>query len=477
MSDTLTVSATTAVVTDELLEHAAQLGGLSGRAEGWVSRLHMLARDNADEWVAEPASTAQLLEAQRHAQQLSEESERLRAALAGAAEAYGHAERTIARLWGVGAQIGAWLTGAVLPVATFLAVPAAAAAALAATRLGALFGLPPQKIAGMVSEWVQSNPSLLNSPAFVNAVRALASNSDEFAMGMAGIPLAVTVGLGSHLKAEQSAVAITTIGALVGIASGTRSLQETAQRVTPASTAKPVTPPQGVAGLAHRVMSPAAGDPQIRIERYGSDEAPKWVAYISGTVDFTMTPGRESFDSTSNLHAAADGVAASERAVREALSAAGAAPSDELLLVGHSQGGLIAARLAESHDLNVTAFMSMGGPLGSVSTGEVPGLSIEHSDDLVPAVAGAGEEQTGLITVSRTVLDNWDAAAAASGAKPAEPFAAHALTHYRETAVLVGSSPNERLSDFNQTVNDFVGSDEGTRTQWRSERVLPKEGG
>lgn len=476
MSDTLTISGTTAVVTDELLEHAAQLGGLAGRAEGWASRLMVLSSDTADEWVAEPASTAQLHEAQRQALRISEESERLRAALVGAAEAYGHAERTITGLWGVGAQIGAWLAGAALPVAALLAVPAAAAA-LAATRLGALFGLPPQKVAATVREWVQSNPSLLNNPAFVRAVRALASNSDEFAMGMARMPLPVTVGLGSQLKAEQSAIAITSIGALVGIASGTRSLQETAQRVTPASSAKSVSPPQGVAGLAHRVMSPGAGDPQIRIERYGTDDAPRWVAYISGTVDFTVNPGRESFDGTSNLHAAADGVAASERAVREALIAAGAAQSDELLLVGHSQGGLIAARLAESADLNVAAFVSMGGPLGSVGTGEVPGLSIEHADDVVPAVAGAGEAQAGLITVSRTVLDDSDAAAVASGGRPAEPFAAHALTHYRETAVLVGSSPNERLSEFNQTVNDFVGNDEGTRTQWRSERVLPKEGG
>lgn len=471
MSDTLTISGTTTVVTDELLEHAAQLGGLAGRAEGWASRLTVLSRDTADEWVAEPASTAQLHEAQRQALRISEDSERLRAALVGAAEAYGHAERTITGLWGVGAQIGAWLAGAALPVAALLAVPAATAAALAATRLGALFGLPPQKVAATVREWVQSNPSLLNNPAFVRAVRALASNSDEFAMGMARMPLPITVGLGSQLKAEQSAVAITTIGTIVGIANGARTMQETAQRVAPASTAKSVSPPQGVAGLAERVISPGAGDPQIRIERYGTDDAPRWVAYISGTVDFTVNPGRESFDGTSNLHAAADGVAASERAVREALIAAGAAQSDELLLVGHSQGGLIAARLAESADLNVAAFVSMGGPLGSVGTGEVPGLSIEHADDVVPAVAGAGEAQAGLITVSRTVLYDSDAAAVASGGRPAEPFAAHALTQYRETAVLVGSSPNERLSEFNQTVNDFVGNDEGTRTLWRSERV------
>lgn len=274
MSDTLTISGTTTVVTDELLAHAAQLGSLAGRAEGWASRLSALARDNADEWVADPASTALLHESQRHARQLAEESDRLRAALVGAADAYGHAERTITGLWGFGAQIGAWLTGAALPIATFLAVPAAAAAALAAARWGALFGLPPHKMAAMVRDWVQSNPSLLNSPAFVNVVRSVASNSDEFALGMAGISLPLAVGVGSQLKAEHSALAIATIGALVGGASGARTLQETAQRVTPASTEKVVSPPQGVAGLAQRVMSPGAGDAQIRIERYGPDEAP-----------------------------------------------------------------------------------------------------------------------------------------------------------------------------------------------------------
>lgn len=476
MSDTLTVSGATSVVIDELLAHAARLGAVADRAESWSGQLNALSLDYTSEWVSDPASTAQLREAEKQARLLAEEGERLQTALIMAAEGYGLAERTVTSFMSFGAQVSAWSAGVALPFLAAFGVPMLAGGALVAARLGASLGLSPKQAGSIVGQWLRSQPSLVNSPAFVRFVRGLASSADEFAMGVARVPLPVAVGLGSQLKAEQSAAVITTLGTIAGVASGSRLLRESAQHVSMVGREKAVTPPRGLADLADRVPSPAAGGPQLRVERYGTEDDSKWVVYVTGTMEFSPIAASETLDFTSNMHAVAGNVSATEQAVRDALLAAGAQNNDELLLVGHSQGGLIAARLAESSDLNVVAFVNMGGPIGAVSTADVPGLSIEHHDDVVPAVTGAGERQPGLTTVGRTVLDGTATAGEASGGESRIPFAAHALTHYRDTAALVEASDDPRLQQLNELLRDFPGDDDGVRTAWRSDRVHPAVG-
>ncbi|AMB59836.1 alpha/beta hydrolase [Microterricola viridarii] len=481
MADTLTLSGggTTAVATDEMFAHAAQLGACQARAEEWRARIGaVLAADDgagggggpamgmtgASGWAPSAASTLLLGEAQRQVQAFGAAVERLRDSLRRAAESYGQAERTITALWGAGAQLAAWTAGGALPQllasAVFSLLPLAALTLLLSTA----FGIDPARLPALVSGWLLADPRLLNSPGFVRLVRAAIGSGDEFAAGLLRVPAAVALPVGAHVGAEEGAAAVTVL-ALLAAAVGSRALRETPERVHRATAARAVTPPGGVGGLAARVPSSAAGSPQIRIERYG-ETAPRWVVYLAGTADFTATPGAEPFDLTANVHATADGDAASERAVREALAAAGAAPSEPLLLIGHSQGGLVAARLAEAGDLNVAGYVNLGGPLGSVQANGVPGLSIEHTDDIVPALGGSGHAPDELLTVGRTALP---ADPAANQAAPL--FGAHSLDQYRHTARLIDASAEPRLQGFERLVRDFAGTAPGSMTSWRAERV------
>lgn len=487
MADTLTLSGggSTAVATDELFAHAAQLGACQALAEQWQGRLHaVLASDAAGPvgpgplgpgplagWAAAPASAELLDEALGQVHAFGLAAERLRGALAQAAESYGEAERTITALWGAGAQLAAWATGRALPLllgsAALLLLPLAALGLLLSTA----FGVTPERLPALVSGWLRADPRLLNSPGFVRLVRAAIGSGDEFAAGLLRVPAGVALPAGGAIGAEEGAAAITVLAALAG-AAGSRALRETPQRVRRSPGSGDVPPPRGVAGLAARVPSSTAGAPQIRIERYGGAQ-PRWVVYLAGTADFAPVPGAEPFDLTANVHATAGGDAASQRAVREALSAAGAEPLDPLLLIGHSQGGLVAARLAEAGDLNVAGYVNLGGPLGSVQAVGVQGLSIEHADDIVPALGGNGHAPPELLTVSRTALPATAAAEPASGtAEPAaQPFAAHGLDRYRDTARLVDASAEPRLREFGRLVHDFTGAAPGSMTRWRADRL------
>ncbi|KQW05037.1 hypothetical protein ASC66_15275 [Leifsonia sp. Root4] len=470
MSDTLTLSGggSTTVATEELLIDAARLGATQTKAEAWLARIRAVqALDTGGSTWAEPASIESLGEALRQVQAFGDEVARARSALVLAAESYGFAERTVTALWGAGAQLGAWAGGRALP---FLVVPAALSLvpiALLGLLVSGALGVPPTRLPALLAAWVHANPGLLNSPAFVRLVRGAVSSGDEFAAGLLRVPAAAALPTGRALGAEQGAAAIAAL-AVLAAAAGNTALRETPQRVHRTAPPRPVRPPRGVGELAARVPSSAAGSPQIRLERYGGAAGTRWVVYLAGTADFAPTPAGEPFDLTANVLATADGDAASERAVREALAAAGADASDPLLVVGHSQGGLVAGRLAEAGDLSVAAYVNLGGPLGAVSAAEAPGLSIEHSEDIVPALGGEAASPTELVTVSRRVLDGADAAAPL--------FAAHELERYRETARLIDGSEEARLVEFERIVRDFAGSAPGTETRWRSER-LPRPGG
>ncbi len=242
----------------------------------------------------------------------------------------------------------------------------------------------------------------------------------------------------------------------------------------PAGLGTVVTPPGGIGELADRVPTGDDGS-QIRIERYGPVSDPRWIVYIGGTVDFGLVAGEQPADMTSNLHGIADDSAldalrlagaesgAGERAVREAMREAGVEAGDPVLAVGHSGGGVIAARLAGDPELNAVGAISLGGPVASAPTREGVGvLSIEHEEDLVPATGGAGHPSADRVTVSRSVLE--------PGREYEAVFPAHELTRYRETAAMVDASEEARLASFRSLVGEVTGDDAGLRSDWVATR-------
>ncbi|QYF73284.1 hypothetical protein [Cryobacterium sp. PAMC25264] len=223
-------------------------------------------------------------------------------------------------------------------------------------------------------------------------------------------------------------------------------------------------PPTGFADLADRI--PTRGDGgQVRVERYGDAAHPSWVVYLGGTLEWSPTGSTEPWDMTSNVTAVAGQESGSYAAVLQAMQAAGVAPSDPVLPVAHSQGGLLAVELAARGDANVVGLVTFGAPAVPAALPEgLPAIAIEHSDDIIPSTGGAPADDDGRLYVRRELFANQPVPADAT-------LPAHQMTAYQDTARLVDESEEPRLLAFRKTLADLVGTEPGAQTVWHAERV------
>ncbi|MGH3721802.1 MAG: alpha/beta hydrolase [Pseudonocardiaceae bacterium] len=132
--------------------------------------------------------------------------------------------------------------------------------------------------------------------------------------------------------------------------------------------------------------------PNIDVRKViGADGTTSYIVDIPGTKVWNF-PGCDhgsANDLGANLNAMAGNPTTLEAGVRDALSQAGAGPSDPVMLVGHSQGGIVAARAANdfvtSGQYNVTHVVTAGSPIGRIPIPDnVQVLSLENSGDIVP---------------------------------------------------------------------------------------------
>ena len=224
------------------------------------------------------------------------------------------------------------------------------------------------------------------------------------------------------------------------------TMNETAVTVAPVGRSRSVSAPDGVRGLAERIPHAQEGEPQVRIERYGSADAPQWIVYIGGTIDWSPESTSEPWDLTSNIVAVAEQQSGSYRAVLEAMELAGIGPDDPVAEVGHSQGGLVAAQIAASEKFNTVAVLTFGAPAGQVAVpAAVPMLAVAHTDDLVPALGGTARDSTAQgnahLLVRREVY-------ADTPIPDDVPLPAHRMTTYADTAALIDESNEPRIVAF-----------------------------
>lgn len=511
IADALTVTGggSVAVATDELFVHATLFGAIAARAEWWEEQLdEILVHDPSPmSAVLSGSSPTELFIAARDVASLRRETDRLRADLIAAAEEYGRAERGVEALWTFAGHAAGWIIGRNAQLIVLLALAAALPAVIGSTA-GVLIGSAlthrsPEEALGALVHQLAADVTLRSDPNVVRLVRVLAASVDDAVAGFIGVPAPVAAFLGDTgaglIGAPESAAAAVALAAAAGVVLGnpTGPLRETGVRVVPASSArrdgvesgssgdrgggsqagssiavkKPVSPPRSLETLVAGIPRPADDGAQYRVDRFEVEGRQHWVLYISGTIDSALTPSTQPLDMTSNIHAVAGGSAASERAALEALRLAGKAPGEPVLVLGHSQGGLVAARLAADPSGDVTAYVNVGGPVGGVPVPDhVPGLSLEHDDDLIPALGGPargdsdGADGPGRLTVGRRAL---------SGNESSGLLPAHELTRYRETAALVDASDEQRLRTFIGTIRAFTGEEAGESSRWRGERVSP----
>lgn len=267
---------------------------------------------------------------------------------------------------------------------------------------------------------------------------------------------------------REVAAGLGVIGRLTGAATGAppwfRDPNEVQVRVAPAPWHGP---PSGTADLLDRIPVAAAHRPQIHVERVDSAAGRHWVVSVPGTGNWSPVAGRTPFDLTGDVRLMAGERTAGMAGVLEAMRAVGVRKGEPVLLVGHSQGGLIAAAVAADplarREFTVTHVLTSGAPIASVPVpDEVQVLSIEHSDDLVPRLEGsANRDRPNWITVTAPAPT-----ADVPRAERTEPLLAHRRDLYRSTGERVDRSTHPSLAMWRTGLTPFLDAGRGSGAGW-----------
>ena len=171
------------------------------------------------------------------------------------------------------------------------------------------------------------------------------------------------------------------------------------------------------------------------------DGGSAWVVVVPGTQQWAPHAGANPFDLTTDVRAVTGGVTLAAAGVAAALEVARSragvrsTPADPVLLVGHSQGGILAAGLASDPGFTrrnrVTHVLTSGSPVGLFpvpSTTRV--LSVERGDDPVPRLDLAPDPDRSSWVTVRTPADG-----------PPVDVRAHRLEGYVATLRVAEAAP------------------------------------
>lgn len=204
-------------------------------------------------------------------------------------------------------------------------------------------------------------------------------------------------------------------------------------------------PPTSITQLLDRLWQVSSrSEPTVGIDFFqtGSEQRTA-VVYIPGTQTLGLGDGSNPLDLQSNILAMqGDGVAASERAVLEAMSQAGIEPNDKVIFVGHSQGGMVAGNLAMNPAGYIAAgLVTIGAPIAQLKLTKLPVMAIEHVNDPIPNVSGR----------VNPITKNWVTIQRSSSALESEaPMHSHSLKSYKNTTEKVDASKEKGISNIRQ---------------------------
>lgn len=442
----------TLVSTDALLAHLPLLDDFGNSVAEDAYRISVLARE------APPGALRTQLERCEHStMQLVEDICALRRAIDLAQALYEGAERQAT--WRHD-NTSALMTGALarftLPLLPWV------------TLLSWLSPLSFEQQKYVVQRAPLDHPELITSPEFSTFVRRSVENADDAAFGMVGMTpwLAMAFGeqglgiLGVKTTAAGVVWASTAMGSKV-LGETPVKVDRVAQRTTSAA-------PAGAEERLERVP----GEEQVRIERYTAPgEPPRYVVYVAPTQTFSPVAADEPWDLTSNIAGVGGMASGSIRATELAMADAGITADSQVVLVGYSQGGLVADAVAASGNWNAVGLETYGDPGGGIPVPEgVRGVAVRHTDDLVVALGGTQQP------TDRTIVERRAFAEGASIPNDL-PVPAHQRRAYVETARLLDAaqSPAVRaeLDALDAFTHDYTsqGGAQITTFEYRAQRV------
>lgn len=461
MTDDIVVSGggSSAVLTEEMAAILLQLGDCAQLLREVGHGIRILPGNGFGPYGVIPTASPysdDLAAALREVQAAVDTSERLAGALALAAAGYGMAEQTVtAAAQAVGNSAG-WLYGRLAGV-WFLAAPAALLPLLSLAGGMALLpgGLPA--VAQQLRSGLRRNPRVTSNPGLVEVVRLVSGSVDDALRGLAGVPWPVSTLFDDRASGifGQQAVALALLSGVPGDG-GSGPVQ------TRLSSTAPATAPRTLEALAARIPDASNGAPQVRIDTFASPEGRRHIVYLAGTEP--SAGGTEPFDMAANLAAVAGTDSSAYQAARQAMASAGVTLDEPVLLVGYSQGGLVAARLAEARLYRVEGVVTLGAPPATARIpDEVPVLAVEHTEDVVPALTGLAAGSASRVLLRRSLY----------GDRPVpsgRQFPAHALASYQQTMSLADRSVERRLTALRDRLSRFP-TGNAVASLWRSDRT------
>lgn len=199
-------------------------------------------------------------------------------------------------------------------------------------------------------------------------------------------------------------------------------------------------PPKSITQLLDRLSQVSSkGEATVGIDLFQTTASHRTaVVYIPGTQDLSLGDGSNPLDLQSNILAMqGSGAAASERAVLEAMTKAGIKATDQVIFVGHSQGGMVAGNLALHPAGYIAAgLVTIGSPVAQLRLTKLPVMAIEHVNDPIPNISGRVNPLTkNWVTIQRSSLSSESAA----------PMHSHSLKSYKNTTEKVDSSKSQGI--------------------------------
>lgn len=196
-----------------------------------------------------------------------------------------------------------------------------------------------------------------------------------------------------------------------------------------------------------------------------------YIVQIPGTQVWSPTRGDNPVDLSTNVNLmAANGETEMQKAVEAAMRAAGIPPDADVMLTGHSQGGITAMALAcdpkTRSEFHITSVVTAGSPVGRFRPpSDVSVMSLEEKQDIVPKLDGIDNpDEPNWVTVVRD-LDSGDAQGGPDLAS------AHSTRNYADTGSLVDSATDRTIDDWRRRNSEFLSTNGvGQRYQIKPEQ-------
>jgi hypothetical protein len=211
-------------------------------------------------------------------------------------------------------------------------------------------------------------------------------------------------------------------------------------------------PISSLADIGSRIQSVDASSGQVLVETYVAPNGSRTLlVYLPGTQSFSPIAGKNPFDLVTDTALLTEPENSELlKAVSAALNQSGAKGAN-VIFAGYSLGGIAAAALATQSGQAVSGVVTIGAPVGQFQLPEnVPVLSIQHSNDPVPAASGE----------TNPLTKNWATVSRSAELPLGTPaMEAHDLDRYRETLAMVDAETMPGVSRVRELIlNQVLGS-------------------